>query len=175
MSKKSSTFARFFSRKRKAIMKKVLFIVCAVVLMAGLAGCKKSTQEIEKAETIDLSVAQRDWLFDDQTLQFYCDFDMPEITAKMYNYGSWTLNREYNRGYRDAYQVALPMSEYAHDTLVNGSVLYYTRHTDYRIAVGYIDVQVTYSDFPFEKDASGKYNLTGLVPEGMDFHLQLVY
>lgn len=156
-------------------MKKALFIVCAVVLMAGLAGCKKSTQEIEKAETFDLSVAAKDWQFDDQTLQFYCDFDMPEITPKVYNYGSWTLSREYNRGYRDAYQVALPMSEYAHDTLVNGSVLYYTRHTDYRIAVGYIEVQVTYSDFPFEKDASGKYNLTGLVPEGMDFHLQLVY
>lgn len=121
------------------------------------------------AVTLDLKVAQPDWIFDNNSQQYYFTFDVPEITASVYDYGTWTVCREFNAGTKNAYQVALPMSTYQVETLEDDQHkpydYYYTQHIDYRVGVGYVEVQLTNSDYfyPTEK------------PETMVFRLQLVY
>jgi hypothetical protein len=54
-------------------------------------------------------------------------------------------------------------------------VVYYTRHIDYRVGVGYVDVQVTDSDFPYPIDsATGKRIVDNFVPEDMFFRMQMM-
>jgi hypothetical protein len=108
---------------------------------------------------------QADWQFDDNTLQYYYHFDVPEITPFVYNYGNWSISREYNSGTKDAYQVALPQSVYMTETLSDGSIAYYTQHIDYRVGIGYVEIQLTNSDYFY-----GQEN-----PEDMLFRLQLIY
>ena len=62
------------------------------------------------------------------------------------------------------------MSTYLYDEIVdeNDSVIntvYYTQHIDYRFGVGYVDIQLTNSDYYYEEQN----------PESMVFRLQLVY
>ena len=158
------------------IMKKYLFIGLIALCAGCLTGCndKDPVQKLN-IQTLDLTVLQKDWNFDQETLQFYYRFKVPTLDTHVYNYGSWTISREYNKGYNDAYQVALPMSTFGHDTLQTGEVVYYTRHIDYRVGVGYVDVQVTDSDFPYPIDpATGKRIVDNFVPEDMFFRMQMM-
>jgi hypothetical protein len=116
-----------------------------------------------------LTVYQKEWTFDNDTKQFYAHFDLPELTSDIYNYGNYSLHREYNTGNPDAYQVALPQSIFCSEEIDDGQggtqTLYYTQMVDYRVGVGYVEIQVTNSDF--------FYPATN--PETMNFHLQLMY
>lgn len=120
---------------------------------------------------LDLTIAQADWQFDQQTQQYYYHFNLSEITADIYDNGHWTISREYNKGTTEAYQVALPMSCYMTDTLYNNPVVYYEEHIDYRVGVGYVEIQLTNSDHLYLQDLSGEF----IKPEDMMFHLQLTY
>ena len=164
-------------RKIVVFMKKYVFISLLTLVASVFMGCKNDSPKCNcQSETLDLTVLSEDWSFDEETLQFYYRFDVPELTAKVYNYGNWTISREYNKGTDYAYQVALPMSVYCHDTLSDNSVVYYTRHTDYRVGYGYVDIQVTDSDFPYAVDPStGKHQIKGFTPEDMFFRMQLLY
>ena len=126
-----------------------------------------------QADTIilDLTVAEADWKFDDNTRQYYYHFDIPEITSAIYNKGCWTICREYNKGTVDAFQTALPMSTFMVDTMYNNPVVHYEQHVDYRVGIGYVEVQLTNSDHLYFQDLSGEY----VKPEDMDFRLQLIY
>lgn len=120
-------------------------------------------------QTIDLAVAQADWEYDGGTHQFFYRFNVPEITAEVYNYGEFSICREYNPGTADAYQVALPMSSYLSEEITdNGQVstYYFTEHVDYRLGIGYVEIQYTLSDY---------YYPDGFLPESMLFRLQLSY
>ena len=157
-------------------MKKYL-IIGIIALCAGcLTGCNDKDNDPKLASmTLDMTVLHNDWSFDQETLQFYYRFKLPEITAHVYNYGNWTISREYNKGYSEAYQVALPMSVFGHDTISNGNVIYYTRHIDYRVGVGYVDIQVTDSDFPYPVNPStGKRIVDDFIPEDMFFRMQII-
>ena len=146
--------------------KKIVFSLVALMALA-LTSCEK--QEYH-AQTFDLVVMQPDWKWDSDTKQFYYSFNVPYITRDVYNFGTITVSREFNNGTADAYQVALPMSTYLYDEIVdeNDSVIntvYYTQHIDYRFGVGYVDIQLTNSDYYYEEKN----------PESMVFRLQLVY
>ena len=125
--------------------------------------------------TLDMNVDQRDWQFDTIMHQFYYRFDVAEIDANVYNFGNWTICREFNAGKKDAYQVALPMSTFQKEEVLydDGTVvdIYYTQHIDYRVGIGYVDVQLTNSDFSYEVDTKGTF----IQPESMLFRLQLIY
>ena len=121
--------------------------------------------------TRDLTVNQADWQFDAQSGQYYYHFDLPELTAEIYDYANWTVCREYSKGTTDAYQVQLPASMFMTDTLATESVINYTQHVDYRVYVGTVEVQLTNSDHLYFEDANG--NL--VKPNDMTFHLQLTY
>ena len=157
--------------------KRIVWFAFAALAIIALTGCQKEQKVVRmNTETLDLRVVSEEWQFDQDLMQFYYHFDVPEITGNVYNYGTWTICREYNKGYKDAYQVALPMSYFGHDTLQNGTIAYYTQHIDYRLGVGYVEVQVTNSDYPYPVDpATGKPVPGDFTPEDMDFRLQLVY
>lgn len=121
-------------------------------------------------DILDLNILQADWKFDETTKQYYYRFDVPEITSDVYNYGHFSICREYNAGTADAYQVALPTSDYLSEIVPVQSVVYYTQHIDYRVGIGYLDVQLTNSDY-FYRTTDGQ----PIPPETMTFRLLLTY
>ena len=119
-----------------------------------------------------MAVKSSQWEFDEDVNQYYCHFDIPELTEQVYNYGEVSVNREYNSGTKNAYQVALPETsykvEYENDENT-GEVLntfYYAQHVDYAFGIGFVEVFYTISDFFYPE---------GEKPEGMLFRLQLTY
>jgi hypothetical protein len=145
-------------------MKKVLLILSFIAVAIGFTGCEDEPCRYH-TQTLDLRVMQADWQFDDNTQQYYYHFDVPEVTPFVYNYGNWSISREYNSGTKDAYQVALPQSVYMTEELADGSIAYYTQHIDYRVGIGYVEIQLTNSDYFYEQEN----------PENMLFRLQLIY
>ena len=145
-------------------MKKVLLILSFIAVAIGFTSCEDEPCRYH-TQTLDLRVMQADWQFDNNTLQYYYHFDVPEITPFVYNYGNWSISREYNSGTADAYQVALPQSVYMTEDLADGSIAYYTQHIDYRVGIGYVEIQLTNSDYFYGQEK----------PEDMLFRLQLIY
>ena len=145
-------------------MKKVLLILSIIAVAIGFTSCEDEPCRYH-TQTLDLRVMQADWQFDNNTLQYYYHFDVPEITPFVYNYGNWSISREYHSGTKDAYQVALPQSVYMTEALADGSIAYYTQHIDYRVGIGYVEIQLTNSDYFYGQEK----------PEDMLFRLQLIY
>ena len=152
-------------------MKKHTLLLWIAFIAFALTSCESNTPGQKMiVKTLDLTVLEKDWKFDANTSQFYYHFEVPEVTAYAYNYGTWTLNREYNYGTKDAFQVALPLSLYLTDTVVDPiandtTVYYYTQHIDYLVGIGFVEVQLTNSDYEY---APGN-------PELMRFRFQLIY
>lgn len=151
------------------------YILLAVIGALFLVSCQDNSPECKyHTTTLNLDVKQPDWKFDENAKQFYYHFDVPEITSYVYNYGNWSICREYfgndAKSQADDYQVALPQSLYmveeVVDTVTNTfTPVYYTQHLDYRLGIGYVDIQVTNSDYFYGQDN----------PEDMSFRLQLIY
>ena len=154
-------------------MKKYVFFLLLTTILFSLTGCQNECYYHSKS--IYLDVAQSEWKFDKDQQQFYAHFNLNQITSDIFNYGNYTLHREYNTNTKDVYQVGLPQSLYLWEnvTEADGSevTVYYQQLVDYRVGVGYVEIQVTNSDYFYPEDASGnKIN-----PEAMVFHLQLIY
>ena len=153
-------------------MRKSLFILTLVAVLAGMSSCNYSSEPCRfNKKTIDLPVAWNEWKFDNDAKQFYVHFNIDALTADVYNYGNYSLHREYNSGTKDVYQVALPQSMFMTDTLNDGSVAYYTQHIDYRVGIKFVEIQVTNSDYFYPTDGQG--NL--YAPDDMRFRLELIY
>ena len=156
-------------------MKKQLFL-CLIAAMA-MVSCTRyyNTYEVVgggvKKKTVDLTVNTNQWDFDKGTNQYFCHFNVPELTDSVYNYGEVSVNREYNSGTKNAYQVALPETSYKveyevdeNDSVIN--TFYYAQHVDCVYGIGFVEVFYTISDY-FYPD--------GFAPEGMLFRLQMTY
>lgn len=157
--------------ERNMDMKKYLFGALFLAVI-GLTGCQEKIIQNEfHTETLDLFIANDDWEFDYETQQFFFHFDIPEITSKIYDNGNWSICREFLKGTKNAYQVALPMSMFMTDTLTDKSVVYYTQYVDYRISVGYVEIQLTNSDYMYTTDKKGDL----VPPDEMYFRLQIMY
>lgn len=161
-------------RKIELFMKKYAFLCLLAVIAFVQTGCvfhgnTPTPDCLYHAKTIYLEVKQNEWQYDAENQQFYTHFDVPEITANIYNYGNYSLHREYNTGTADVYQVALPQSLYLWEEVTNAdsttTIVYYQQLVDYRIGPGYVEIQVTNSDYFY-----GDYT-----PDAMLFHLQLTY
>lgn len=150
-------------------MKKCTIIFSLLAVMFSLAGCTyydNSEPCRFHKQTVKLVVNEREWAYDESVNQFYCHFNVPEITESVYDYGEISVSREYNAGTKNAYQVALPETTYKKEDLGNDQYAYYAQHVDYVIGIGYVEVFYTISDF-FYPDGEG--------PEAMDFRLQITY
>ena len=169
MSEKSSTFAaaKVLRNANNYLkdMKKYLFISLLAIVGAMFAACEVNDPTVMK--TIDLSVKGNQWAVDSLGFNkyfYYCSFDVPELTEDVYNYGEISVNREYNSGTKNAYQVALPETTYRVDT-IEGNPYYYAQHIDYAYGIGFVEVFVTISDYYYDE----------YVPETMLFRLQMTY
>jgi len=149
-------------------MKKYIFICLMAVVAMVFAACESNNAKFHKM-TIDLVVKQSNWDFDNTTGQFFCHFEVPELTAQVYDYGEISVNREYNSGKANAYQVSLPETTYRYIDLDNGdgttTPYYYQEHVDCAYGIGFVEVFVTVSDFYYE----------GYTPDAMLFRLQMTY
>ena len=151
-------------------MKNRVFLGLLAVLCLFLSACESSNDCKYRTTTLDITVQSPDWKFDDDTKQYYYHAGVPEITSQIYNYGNWTICREYFARTADAYQVALPQSEFMVEEQTDEEtgksyLYYYTRYIDYRVGVGYVEIQVTNSDYYYDTKN----------PESMTFRLQLIY
>lgn len=149
-------------RKSVSIMKSKIFLLalCAIALIS----CQDNTPECNyHKKVLDLKVTTPDWKFDSTAMQFYFRFDLPEITSRVYDYGSWNVYREYlGETKKDDYQVALPQSVFCGDTLEEDVLNYYTQYIDYSLGVGFVEILVSNSDRIYGEDK----------PESMHFRLQ---
>lgn len=159
-------------------MKKYLFICLVALLSMSFTGCvindSKTPDCKFHTKSIYLTVYQQEWIYDTQNRQFYAHFDLPDLSAVIYNYGNYSLHREYNTNTQEAYQVALPQNIFCSEEVENAGVketVYYTQQVDYRVGVKYVEIQVTNSDFFYPADTHGN----PIKPETMIFHLQLMY
>ena len=150
--------------------KRIVWFAFAALMSMIMTGCKSNEPQLRKM-TIDLDVRQKNWTFDQQGNRYFCQFEVPELTSTIYNYGEVSLNREYNTGTKDAYQVALPETTYMSEQLTDSvgnpvdEYVYYQQHVDYIYGIGFVEVDLTISDFFY-----GNYQ-----PEDMLFRLQLMY
>ena len=148
-------------------MRKYL-IIGLVALMGFLTSCETKNVCYFNKKTVDLVVKSADWKFDKELNQFYVHFNVPAITAEVYNYGEFSVHREYSNNKNEKWQVALPQSLYLSEEVTTEegtTTVYYQQLVDYRIGIGYAEIQVTNSDFYYE----------GYTPEDMLFRLQLTY
>lgn len=157
-------------------MKKYIFISLLALVMLCLSGCEIHNEQCRfHSLSKYLAVNSQEWKYDKDNMQYYAHFDIPELNSDVYNYGNYSLHRVYNANTKDEYQVALPQSIYmienVTDAAGNVSEYYYTQGVDYRIGVGYVEIQVTNSDYFYTEDAQGYL----VPPERMDFHLQLIW
>ena len=159
-------------------MKKYLIIGLLAVMGLGMMSCSGSSCDCKhepvipcqfNKKTIDLVAKTTDWSFDTGAKMYYCHFDLPELTSDIYNYAEVSVNREYNSGTPNAYQVALPETTYLSVDLDNEdgstSPYHYQQHLDYAFGVGFIEIFCTISDLYYE----------GFTPDAMLFRLQLTY
>jgi hypothetical protein len=147
-------------------MKKSTLIFGLLAVLFSFAGCsyyQNSEPCRFNKQTIDLTVKSSQWEFDDNAKQYFAHFDIPEITADVYNYGEISVSCEFNSGTKDAYQVVLPMTNYLEKALDDGSTAFFTEHFDYRVGIGYIEIQHTTND-----------HIYGTPPD-MLFRLQMTY
>ena len=150
-------------------MKKYILLSVLALALTGMTSCEKDNGP-KKQESLYLTVSQSEWQYDKALGQFYAHFTLPAISTTAYDYGNYSVYRVYNVDSKDEYQVALPETVYLIDILTDSETgqeyeYYYQQHVNYRIGIGYIEIQVTNSDYLYA-DTN---------PETMDFHLQLVY
>ena len=107
-------------------MKKNLFIGLITLVVMCLAGCNSNAPQLYM-KSIYLTINKDEWKFDDKAKQFYAHFNLPEITADVFNYGNYSIHREYNTGTSDVYQVALPQSLYLSEQVQRPSENYMNR------------------------------------------------
>ena len=160
-------------RKFDFFMKNKLILVLCAIAACCFVACDSGTSPECKYHSDTFDIPKKGdklkWDFDKTNREFVCRVNMPDITSYIYNFGNWSLCREFNKGKSDAYQIALPMSQFKCDTVEAESTIYYTQYLDYRVGTEYVDIQLTNSDFFYAKDASGN----PIPPETMDFRLQV--
>ena len=158
-------------------MKKYVIVSLLALVMLCFSGCETHNSEQCKFHSLSkyLAVDSHEWTYDEKGMQYYAHFSIPELTSAIYNYGNYSLHRVYNTNTADEYQVALPQSIYMLETVKDATgkdaEYYYTQSVDYRVGIGFVEIQVTNSDYLYEEDAQGYL----VPPEHMDFHLQLIW
>ena len=160
-----------FAAKICCVMKKFTFILLFVAAIVGMNSCTYNEPCRFNKNTVDIPVKWSDWKFDNEQLQFYVRVPVNTITEEVYKFGNFSMYHQYYKDTKDAYMVAMPQSMFMTDTLDTGDVAYYTQYLDYRTGIGYVEIQVTNSDYFYPTDAQGHL----YAPDDMDFRLEIIY
>ena len=136
--------------------KRILFAVLVCVFV-GLSSCTyNSPKEViyeSNFKTLDLRVRASDW--QDGGGFYYCGFNVPELTAYIYDNGIVTCSHEYDNGTK----FLLPQTIHNEDADGNR----YTTTIDFLFSVGYVEIGITNNDF------------INNAPEDMCFRLNMVW
>lgn len=147
-------------------MKKILFIVSLVAAMFGISSCEYNVENCKyHTLTFDVPVKHNMWQWDANAGQYYYTWEETAINADVYNYGNWNVSREYNYRTDKAFQQLLPLTIYNSYNVNDSTIAYYSQLIDYRVGIGYVEFQVTNSDFQY----------MATEPEDMQFRVQIVY
>ena len=158
-------------------MKKYLFItLCALAIV----GCtpQRITNVTEVTEVVNASttasyIYQVDaWTYTDfvdgsgppyANNFFYARANFPELTADLYKKANIQVYRVH-----DEYQHILPEVQHREEQLSDGTWNFYTQTVDAVFGPGWIEFDVTHSDFQYEQDVT-------YVPEVMKFRVVLTW
>ena len=151
---------------------KKLFILLVIGIAATLVGCKPqyyydytTNNYYEGGEcyyhtkVIDLDATADSWVLntrDDGTQFISASFDIPALTSTVYNYGAVCCYAEFNGGTKNAYQLALPATNY-NNFVSEGQTIHYSEKIDFIYGIGWVEVDIEYSDQAIYDDAFKDY------------------
>jgi len=152
---------------------KARFVLAVLALCASaFTSCTKV--ETNEIQTVLLNVKKTDWKYSntDNNNYFYATFDMPEISAQVFDNGLIKTYRVDNFSSSNPVQIEMPysrMHEYYVGKDQDGNAVwgFYTELVDYEIRIGQITICYTASDFDYEIDES-------FVPDAMQFRCVLM-
>ncbi len=161
-------------------MKRLLFLPLVCLLLVSCEGEQgpkgdkgdKGDDGTANWKIIDLEASS--WLYSNEANNnyFYADFDVPEITQYVYDYGMVHCYVEYNYGTTTATQQLLPYSRHKEVEITqdDGTTqwVFYTETVDYDFGVGTLRIYYTQSDFDYELD-------TSFAPSAMHFRLAVIW
>lgn len=159
--------------------KTVLLLVAALALVAcegpqGPQGPQgdKGDPGVGSWKIIDLKVDTWNYSNAANNNYFYADFNVPELTEFIYDYGLAQCYIEYDSGTEQRTQQVLPMSRHKEEQIVNAGGetqwVFYTETIDYDYGIGNVRIYLTQSDFNYEIDTKWE-------PDPMLFRLVLLW
>lgn len=164
-------------------MKKYFLLFCVAVTALTLGSCRgpmgpmgpaghDGMNGLVNSKIIDLDIKQNEWGYSNvgNNNYFFATFNVPELTADIYDNGIIKVYREWGTGTKDATQAELPFTryqEYLADEL-NNTWGFYSEHVDYDFLVGALNIYYTASDFDYELNES-------FVPEAMHFRVIMMW
>lgn len=162
-------------------MKKTIFLLPVVALLLsaceGFQGPKgdkgdKGDPGTGSWKVIDLKVTSWNYTDTPNNNYFYADFNVPELTQFIYDYGMTQCYIEYDSGTEQRTQQLLPCVRHKEEQVTNAdnttTWVFYTETIDYDYVVGNVRIYYTLSDFNYELD-------TSFVPSAMNFRLVLLW
>lgn len=111
------------------------------------------------SKVYDLNATATSWELNerqDGTQFISATFNIAELTATVYNYGAVSCYAEFNGGTKDAYQLALPATNYNNYESA-GQTFYYSEKIDFIYGIGWVEVDIEYSDQAIYEDAYKDY------------------
>lgn len=158
-------------------MKRVLFLMLTALLLVSCEGPQgpkgdQGDPGVGTWKIIDLKVDKWQYSKAANNNYFYADFNVPELTEFIYDYGMVQCYIEYNSGTENRIQQLLPMSRHKEEQIVNAGGekqwVFYTETIDFDYGIGNVRIYLTQSDFNYEID-------TNWEPDPMLFRLVLLW
>ena len=153
-------------------MKKIVFLILSIVL---LAGCEESTNGVQ-IQTISVTVNADEWQYTQEGVNdqynnnyFYAVISMPEITENVFDYGEVKAYAVYDRwNIETACKQQLPFVLHKEEVNNLGEWYYYTETVDFTYGIEWAMVNYTRSDFLYEDSVA-------IAPPAMDFDIVITY
>lgn len=147
-------------------MKKYLFLLLCVPAIVGCT-TKNVTEVVYRTTTVSYVYQVDTWNYSNLSSQgspfannyFYAKADFPELTADVCRNANIQVYRV-----RDGYQHVLPEVQHYEQQIDAENWNFYTQTVDCIYGPGWIEFDVTHSDFEYESDLS-------YVPEAMQFRV----
>jgi len=151
-------------------MKKALFCLFAVLFLCacqGPQGPQGPKGDGPNWKIYEFSVSQ--WYYTDfkDNNFYYFIKEVPSLTNNVFLDGNVQVYYIYRDSNGELVQRTLPYVLHMYET-VDGKVNYVTRTTDFEYGVGWVQINVTDSDFMYEKDQT-------IVPSVMDFRVVMTW
>lgn len=146
-------------------MKKYLFLVLCALTIVGCT-TNKITEVVEKSTTTSCLIPVDRWDYTNYVYQgspyannyFYAKFELSELTVDDCRYANIQVYRVH-----DGYQHVLPEVQHYEEEIATDTWNFYTQTVDCIYGPGWIEFDVTHSDFRYEQET--------YVPEPMQFRV----